>query len=120
MTDLIGGQVPYTVDTTAAAVPQVKAGAVRALATTASKRSALLPDVPTAAASGLPEVNVDTWLAVVGPKGLPTDARALLEKAWPRSWPIPYFKTSWWRRDSSRTTLQVPRSMPASGGTSRP
>ena len=80
MTDLIGGQLPYTVDTTAAAVPQVKAGAVRALATTASKRSALLPDVPTAAESGFPEVNMDTWLAVVVPKGLPTDARALLEK----------------------------------------
>ncbi|MDQ2184222.1 tripartite tricarboxylate transporter substrate binding protein [Alcaligenaceae bacterium A4P071] len=81
MTDLIGGQIPYSVDTTAAAIPQVKAGTVRAIVTTAPTRSALLPDVPTAAESGYPEAKMDTWLAVVGPRGLPADARATLEKA---------------------------------------
>lgn len=81
MTDLIGGQIPYSVDTTAAAIPQVKAGAVRAIVTTAPTRSALLPDVPTAAESGYPDAKMDTWLAVVGPRGLPADARATLEKA---------------------------------------
>jgi len=81
MTDLIGGQIPYSVDTTAAAIPQVKAGAVRAIVTTAPSRSALLPDVPTAAESGYPDAKMDTWLAVVGPRGLPTEARATLEKA---------------------------------------
>ena len=81
MTDVIGGQIPYSVDTTAAAVPQVKAGALHAIATTAPERSALLPDVPTVAESGYQDVKMDTWLALVAPRGLPKDVRAALEKA---------------------------------------
>lgn len=81
MTDLIGNQIPYTVDTTAAAVPQVKAGTIKAIVTTAPKRSKLLPDVPTAAESGFPDVQMDTWLALVAPSGLPAPVREKLEKA---------------------------------------
>ena len=47
MTDLIGGQIPFSVDTVAAALPQSKQGKVRVLAVSAPKRSAFLPDVPT-------------------------------------------------------------------------
>ncbi len=81
MTDLIGGQIPYSVDTTAAAVPQVKAGTVKAIVTTAATRSKLLPDVPTAAESGYPDVKMDTWLALVAPRGLPAEVRRKLEQA---------------------------------------
>ena len=47
MTDLIGGQVQLMFDTTAASIPHIKAGKVRALAVTTAARSALLPDLPT-------------------------------------------------------------------------
>nr|WP_238263109.1 tripartite tricarboxylate transporter substrate binding protein [Cupriavidus pauculus] len=81
MTDLIGGQIPFTVDTVAAAIPQVKAGKVKAIAVTTAKRSSLLPDVPTAAEAGVPGIDADTWLALVAPRGLPADVKQKLEKA---------------------------------------
>lgn len=81
MTDLIGGQIPFTVDTVAAAIPQVKSGKVKAIAVTTAKRSALLPDVPTAAEAGFPGIDADTWLALVAPRGLPGDVKQKLEKA---------------------------------------
>nr|WP_235185225.1 tripartite tricarboxylate transporter substrate binding protein [Cupriavidus sp. SK-3] len=81
MTDLIGGQIPFSVDTVSAAVPQIRAGKVKAIAVTTAKRSSLLPDVPTVAESGYPATDMDTWLAVVAPRGLPPEVRARLEKA---------------------------------------
>lgn len=81
MTDLIGNQIPLTVDTVVAAAPMIKAGKVKALALTSPTRSALLPDVPTAAESGFPDVNLSTWFAVVGPKGLPAPVKQKLESA---------------------------------------
>ena len=44
MTDLMGGQIPFTVDTVSAAIPQLKSGKIKAIAVTTAKRSALLPD----------------------------------------------------------------------------
>jgi tripartite-type tricarboxylate transporter receptor subunit TctC len=81
MTDLMGGQIPFSVDTVSAAVAQLKSGKIKAIAVTAGKRSALLPNVPTMAESGYPDVNMDTWLVVAAPKGLPIDVKARLEKA---------------------------------------
>lgn len=81
MTDLIGGQIPFTVDTVAAAIPQVKSGKVKAIAVTTARRSTLLPDVPTAAEAGYPGIDADTWLALVAPRGLPADVKLKLEKA---------------------------------------
>ncbi|MDF3882236.1 tripartite tricarboxylate transporter substrate binding protein [Cupriavidus basilensis] len=81
MTDLIGGQIPFSVDTVSAAVPQIRAGKVKAIAVTTAKRSSLLPDVPTVAESGYPATDMDTWLAVVAPRGLPPEVRTRLEKA---------------------------------------
>ncbi|WP_423200402.1 ABC transporter substrate-binding protein [Cupriavidus sp. H19C3] len=81
MSDLIGNQIPLTVDTVVAAAPMVKAGKVKVLALASSTRSALLPDVPTAAESGYPDINLTTWFAVVGPKGLAAPVRQKLEGA---------------------------------------
>ncbi|MFZ4289826.1 Bug family tripartite tricarboxylate transporter substrate binding protein [Variovorax sp. HJSM1_2] len=81
MADLMGGQVPFTVDTVAAAVAQLKSGKIKAIAVTTAKRSAQLPNVPTLAESGYPDVNMDTWLVLAAPKGLPVEVKAKLEKA---------------------------------------
>jgi len=81
MTDLIGGQVPFSFDTVTAALPQIKAGKVKAIAITTAKRSPLLPDVPTFAESGYPSAVLDSWGMVVAPRGLPPAVHAKLEKA---------------------------------------
>lgn len=79
MVDLMGGQIPFTVDTVSAALPQLKDGKIKAIAVTAGKRSALLPKVPTLAESGYPGVEMDTWLAMVAPRGLPPAVKSRLE-----------------------------------------
>lgn len=81
MTDLIGGQVPYSFDTVTAAIPQLKSGKIKAIAVTTAKRAAQLPDVPSFAEAGYPEVNLDTWIMLAAPKGTPAPVRARLEKA---------------------------------------
>lgn len=81
MTDLMGGQIPVSFDTVVAASSQLKAGKIRVLAVAMNKRSALLPNVPTMAEAGYPAVDMNAWLAVVAPKGLPGPVKARLEKA---------------------------------------
>jgi tripartite-type tricarboxylate transporter receptor subunit TctC len=81
MNDTIGGQVPIAYDTVLATTPQHNAGRVRALAVTSIKRSALLPNIPTLAESGLKDFNIVAWNAVVAPRGLPTEVKAALQKA---------------------------------------
>jgi len=81
MTDLIGGQIPFSIDTVAAAIPQVRAGKVKAIAVTTARRSSLLPNVPTVAEGGYPGMDASTWIALMAPRGLPAEVHAKLEKA---------------------------------------
>ncbi|WP_311223693.1 MULTISPECIES: tripartite tricarboxylate transporter substrate binding protein [unclassified Acidovorax] len=81
MSDLLGGQIPFTVDTVAAALPQLKSGKIKAIAVTGAARAAQLPDVPTVAESGFAGFSADSWLAVVAPRGLPAEVTAKLQKA---------------------------------------
>ena len=81
MTDLIGGQIPFAVDTVSAAIPQLANGKIKAIAVTTAKRSALLPNVPTMAESGYPDIQMDTWLVVAAPRGLPPAVKARLDAA---------------------------------------
>ena len=81
MSDLIGGQIPFTIDTVAAALPQLKAGKIKAIAVTGATRATPLPEVPTVAESGFPGFAADSWLAIVAPRGLPAEAKARLQKA---------------------------------------
>ncbi len=81
MNDLIGGQIPITYDTILAATPQARNGRVRPLAVTGLQRSALLPDVPTMDESGYKGYEAVAWQSIVGPKGLPKEVKARLQKA---------------------------------------
>ncbi len=67
MQDLIGGQVQLMFDNLASALGQVRAGKVKALAVTTAKRSALAPDLPTIAESGLPGFDISTWFGIFVP-----------------------------------------------------
>ncbi|MGE0800287.1 MAG: Bug family tripartite tricarboxylate transporter substrate binding protein [Lautropia sp.] len=71
MTDLIGGVVQLTFDNVITWAPQVKADKVRALAVTSSKRSPLLPDVPTLQELGYQNFEGASWVGISVPAGTP-------------------------------------------------
>ncbi|MGZ8201641.1 MAG: Bug family tripartite tricarboxylate transporter substrate binding protein [Burkholderiales bacterium] len=73
VTDLLGGHVPMMFDNMPSALPHVKAGKLRALGVSTSKRSPTAPDVPTVAESGLPDFDVTVWFAVLAPAATPRD-----------------------------------------------
>jgi tripartite-type tricarboxylate transporter receptor subunit TctC len=78
MQDLIGGRIDFLCDIAVTAVPSIKGGTVKGLATLAGRRMAVLPDLPTAAESGLPNLQAYTWTALFLPKGtLPAIAAKL-------------------------------------------
>ena len=80
MSDLIAGQVDATFMNINTGLPNIKAGKLRALAITSSKRSPLLPDVPTMEELGYKGVTVYSWQAFAAPKGLPADIKARLHE----------------------------------------
>ena len=80
MQDLLGGQIPAMVATPVTALPHVKSGKLRALATTGAARPAMMPDVPTVAESGYPGYEATNWYAYYAPAGTPKDVLARLHK----------------------------------------
>jgi tripartite-type tricarboxylate transporter receptor subunit TctC len=80
MSDLLGGQIPSVFASATTATPQVKAGKLRALGSTGTKRSASLPDVPTIAEQGYPGYQATNWYAYVAPAKTPKDIVARLNR----------------------------------------
>jgi tripartite-type tricarboxylate transporter receptor subunit TctC len=80
MSDLIAGQVDATFMNINTGLPNIKGGKLRALAITSTKRSPLLPDVPTMEELGYKGVTVYSWQAFAAPKGLPADIKAKLHE----------------------------------------
>jgi len=81
MTDLISGQVDLLLVQGAVALPQVHAGTIKALANLAPRRSASMPDIPSADESGVPGLYMAGWFGFFAPKGTPADAIAKLNIA---------------------------------------
>ena len=77
MIAVIAGEVPVTFGTAASVSPHPKPGRLRGLAVTGGQRSAVLPDLPTIAESGLPGYEMLNWLGLFAPAGTP---RAVVEK----------------------------------------
>lgn len=82
ITDLRGGQVDLFFDNTPSILPQVKAGAVRALATTGAARSPLVPDVPTMEEAGFKGFVIAPWFGVMVQKKTPDAVVERLNKAY--------------------------------------
>jgi tripartite-type tricarboxylate transporter receptor subunit TctC len=73
MADLVGGQVLFSFASMASAVPFVRSGRLRAIAVSGGERSALFPDVPTVAESGLPGFASEDWQGILAPAKTPAD-----------------------------------------------
>jgi tripartite-type tricarboxylate transporter receptor subunit TctC len=71
--DVLGGQIPASINVFSNAFPHVQSGSLRALAITAPKRSPLLPNVPTMREAGYPEVEAVEWFGLFVPAKTPTD-----------------------------------------------
>ena len=81
MTDLISGQVDLLLVQGAVALPQVRAGTVKALAELSPQRSASMPDIPSADESGVAGLYIAGWFGFYAPKGTPPDVIAKLNAA---------------------------------------
>lgn len=81
MTDLIGGQIPLSFDTSVAAMPQMATGKVKAIAVTTRQRSPQMPQVPTVAEAGFPDYEMVPWIGFVGRRGMPAEVSGKLSKA---------------------------------------
>ena len=71
VTDLIGGQTSFAFVNTPLALPQVRAGKLRALAVTGGKRSAATPEYPTMSEAGVSGFVVESWYGLMAPAGTP-------------------------------------------------
>ena len=81
MTDLIGGQIHYAVETVASVVGHVKAGRLKVFGVTTAQRTASLPDVPTLAeAADLPGFDAAAWIGYSAPAGTPREIVARLSE----------------------------------------
>jgi len=71
--DLMGGQVPVSINPVSELLPQLQGGKIRALAVTSEQRSKFLPDVPTMKESGFPQIVLSPWLGFFAPARTPAD-----------------------------------------------
>jgi tripartite-type tricarboxylate transporter receptor subunit TctC len=85
----LAGHTPMAFTSLPPAVPQIKEGRLRALAVTSQTRSPALPDVPTMAESGYPDIEGEGWFAFIVPAGTPKDVIALLHREIMRAIALP-------------------------------
>ena len=73
LTDLLGGQVQMMFDNIPSALPHIRAGKLRAIATTGGQRDPALPDLPTIAEAGVKGYEAGVWFGLAAPAGTPAD-----------------------------------------------
>jgi tripartite-type tricarboxylate transporter receptor subunit TctC len=81
LTDVVGGHVQLMIDAMLALLPMARGGQVKALAITTAKRSALAPEIPTAAESGMKGLEFVSWYGAWAPRGVPREVAAWLNTA---------------------------------------
>ena len=79
LTDLMGGQISYTIETVAATIGHVKSGRLKTYGVTSARRSAAMPDAPPLAeAAGIPGFDASAWVGYAAPAGTPREITARL------------------------------------------
>ena len=97
-TDIIGGQVDLMFDAVTTMTEQVKAGKVKALATSGRARSDVMPDVPTLTEAGVPGYEATIWLGIMAPRGTPQPVVDRLNEAISKIVGTPEIKQQWSRQ----------------------
>ena len=92
MTDLLSGTVTLFFDSIPSSLPQVRAGKLRGIAVASSRRSPVLPDLPTLSEAGLTGFAADSWFGIMAPAGTPKDVIAKLNADIVRSLDSPEVK----------------------------
>jgi tripartite-type tricarboxylate transporter receptor subunit TctC len=80
ITDLVAGRVQLMFSSVSTSIPHIREGKLRPIVTTLSKRSHVLPDVPTIAEAGMPEFSVTSWAGLFGPAKMPAAVVERLNK----------------------------------------
>jgi tripartite-type tricarboxylate transporter receptor subunit TctC len=93
--DILGGQVQLMFDSISSVAPNVRAGQLRALGTTGTKRSTVLIDVPTIDEAGVPGYQATGWVGLMAPTGTPKTAVDLLNSEITRIITRPELSASW-------------------------
>ena len=89
MNDLLGKQIHALFTSTASVQPHTAAGRLKALAVTAPKRSAAMPNVPTFAEAGVPNLNVSVWVGISAPAGVPAPVVDRIAREYGRALQLP-------------------------------
>jgi tripartite-type tricarboxylate transporter receptor subunit TctC len=107
-TAVLAGQVQMMFDAITTMGPLAKSGKVKALATTGSKRSAQMPDVPTVSEAGVPGYEATIWLGVMAPKGTPDDVVKLLNSEIAKVVSRPDVKEAWAKQGAVPMLMSPP------------
>jgi tripartite-type tricarboxylate transporter receptor subunit TctC len=103
--DVMGGHVQMMFDAVTTMKGSIEAGQVRALATTGTARSAILPDVPTVAEAGVPGYEATIWLGIMAPAGTPAEIIDRLNAEIGKVLAKPSLREAWARQGAVPTTM---------------
>ena len=106
-TDVLGGQLEMMFDAIPTMSEHIKAGKVKALATTGKARSAVLPDVPTASEAGVPGYEATLWLGLMAPKGTPVAVINKLNAELAKITANPDVRRTWAAQGTTAMTMGV-------------
>ena len=105
--DVLGGQLEMMFDAIPTMAEQIKAGKVRAMATTGRARSAVLPDVPTMNEAGVPGYEATIWLGLMAPKGTPVEVINKLNAEVGKITSNPEVRRAWAAQGTTAMTMGV-------------
>jgi tripartite-type tricarboxylate transporter receptor subunit TctC len=106
-TDVLGGQIEMMFDAIPTMTEHIKAGKVKALATTGKARSANLPDVPTMNEAGVPGYEATIWLGLMAPKATPPAIIAKLNAEIGKITANPEVRRAWTAQGTTAMTMGV-------------
>jgi tripartite-type tricarboxylate transporter receptor subunit TctC len=108
-TDILSGQIQMLFDSVPTMAPLIKAGKVRALGTSGTARSAILPDVPTIAEAGVPGFQATLWVGFMAPAGTPQPIIEKLNAEITKIVSRPDIKAAWEKQGAEPVTMTQPQ-----------
>lgn len=108
-TDILSGQIQMLFDSVPTMAPWIKAGKVRAIGTSGTKRSPILPNVPTIAEAGVPGFQATLWVGMMAPKGTPQPIILKLNREITKILKRPDIKASWAKQGARPFIMSQPK-----------